>query len=223
MCGRFAFWITGKRLKKEFDLPAVPEITPRYNIAPGTDIASIRKRPEGEREFAMLHWGLIPSWAKDKKTGYRMINARAESIMKKPAFKNAFRYRRCLIPASGFYEWQKRDGRKRPWFITLRDTDVFAFAGLWERWKNPQDGNEIIESCTIITTASNELVKPLHDRMPVILERADYERWLSRQTTDKELVGLLRPFSSEKMTAWPVSTLVNSPTNDSPECIKPVR
>ena len=126
MCGRFAFWITGKRLREEFGLRDALELPPRYNIAPGTDIAAVRQRPESARELAMLHWGLIPSWAKDKKTGYRMINARAESVLKKPAFRSAFRYRRCLIPASGFYEWQKRDGKKQPWFITLKDTDVFA-------------------------------------------------------------------------------------------------
>ena len=227
MCGRFAFWITRKRLKEEFDLPgpedALPEIPPRYNIAPGTDIAAVRNLPDKPRELAMLRWGLIPSWAKDKKTGYRMINARAESVMKKPAFRNAFRYRRCLIPASGFYEWQKRDGKKQPWFITLRDTDLFAFAGLWERWKNPENESEVIESCTIITTDSNELVRPLHNRMPVVLERPDYERWLSRQTPDRDLAALLRPLPSSKMTAWPVTPKVNSPANDSPECVKPLK
>ena len=171
----------------------------------------------------MLRWGLIPSWAKDKKTGYKMINARAESVMKKPAFRNAFRYRRCLIPASGFYEWQKRDGKKQPRFITLKDTDLFAFAGLWERWKNPEDESEVIESCTIITTDSNKLVKPLHDRMPAILEKPNYERWLSRQTPDRELEALLRPLLSSEMTAWPVSPKVNSPANDSPECVRPLK
>ena len=227
MCGRFAFWVTRRRLKEEFDLPvpedALPELPARYNIAPGTDIAAIRQGPESPRELAMLRWGLIPSWARDKKTGYRMINARAESVMKKPAFRNAFRYRRCLIPASGFYEWQKRGRKKQPWFITLRDTDLFAFAGLWERWKNPEDETEVIESCTIITTDANELVRPLHDRMPVILERPQYDRWLSRKTPGEELGRLLRPLPSSEMTAWPVSPMVNSPANDSPECVKPVK
>ena len=226
MCGRFAFRASRKRLKEEFDLPgpedALPELPARYNIAPGTDIAAIRQRPESPRELAMLRWGLIPSWAKDKKTGYRMINARAESVMKKPAFRNAFRYRRCLIPASGFYEWQKTGGKKQPWFITLKDTDLFAFAGLWERWKNPEDESEVIESCTIITTDSNELVRPLHDRMPVILEKPHYGRWLSRQTPGEELRALLRPLPPDKTTAWPVTPRVNSPANDSPECVKPL-
>ncbi len=226
MCGRFAFWTTRRRLKEEFDLPvpeeALPELPARYNIAPGTDIAAIRKRPESPRELSMLRWGLIPSWARDKKTGYRMINARAESVMKRPAFRNAFRYRRCLIPASGFYEWQKRGRKKQPWFITLKETDLFAFAGLWERWKNPEDESEVIESCTIITTDANGLVRPLHDRMPVILERPQYERWLSRRTPPEELCALLRPLPSSRMTAWPVSPLVNSPANDLPECVRPI-
>ena len=228
MCGRFAFWVTRRRLREEFDLAAapdeLPEIPARYNIVPGTDIAAIRRRQESPtRELAMLRWGLIPSWAREKKTGYRMINARAESVMKKPAFRNAFKDRRCLIPASGFYEWQKTGGKKQPWFITLKDTDLFAFAGLWERWKNPEDDSEVIESCTIITTDSNKLVRPLHDRMPVILERPYYERWLSRQDPGEELGALLRPLPPDNMTAWPVPPRVNNPANDSPECLKPVK
>jgi len=221
MCGRFAFWASRKRIEEEFALEDVPELPPRYNIAPGTDIAAIRKRPESSRELALLHWGLIPAWAKDKKTGYRMINARAESVTSKPAFRNAFRYRRCLIPANGFYEWQKTGGRKQPWFITLKGKDLFAFAGLWERWKNPRDETEVIESCTIITTASNGLVKRLHDRMPVILLPGDYGNWLKEGAETGELAALLSPLPSETMEAWPVSPLVNNPRNDVPDCIRP--
>jgi len=222
MCGRFAFWASRKRLKEEFDLPypeeALPDLPAHYNIAPGTDIPAIRQLPERPRELVLLRWGLIPSWAKDEKNGYRMINARAESLTQKSAFKNAFRYRRCLIPASGFYEWQKTNGRKQPWFITLKDTDLFAFAGLWERWKSPET-DEIIESCTIITTDSNELVKRLHDRMPAIIPPKEYDAWLSPATKPEGLLHFLKPYPSSKMTAWPVSPLVNNPRNDGSECI----
>jgi len=225
MCGRFAFWASRKRLKEEFELPypeeALPELPARYNIAPGAEIAAVRQLPERPRELALLRWGLIPSWASEEKSGYRMINARAESVAQKPAFKNAFRYRRCLIPANGFYEWQKTGGRKQPWFITLKDKDLFAFAGLWERWKNPDTG-DVIESCTIITTDSNDLVRKLHDRMPVIFEPSAYGPWLSKETRPEALAALLRPLPSEKMKAWPVSPLVNNPANNLPECIKPV-
>ncbi|HID97315.1 MAG TPA: SOS response-associated peptidase [Thermodesulfobacteriaceae bacterium] len=225
MCGRYSFWKSCKRLKEEFSLSVpsefLPEIHPRYNIAPGTDIPAIRQLPEKRRELALLQWGLIPSWAKDKKTGYRLINARAESVATKPAFRSAFRYRRCLIPASGFYEWQKLEGGKQPWFITLEDADLFAFAGLWECWEG-QEG-EVVESCTIITTDSNDLVRPLHDRMPVIIERLRYGDWLSRESGPDALKTLLCPLPAEKMKARPVSLLVNNPGNESPECCKPMR
>jgi len=223
MCGRFAFFASRKRLKKEFCLSepetALTEFPARYNIAPGQEIPAVRQLPRQPREIVFLHWGLVPSWAKDIKSGYRMINARAESITTKPAFKNAFRYRRCLIPSSGFYEWQKKNGKKQPWFITLKDKDLFAFAGLWERWQNPETG-KIVESCTIITTDSNELVKPLHDRMPAIIPPEKYDAWLNPATKPEGLLYLLGPFPSSKMTAWPVSPLVNNPKHDSPECIR---
>jgi len=222
MCGRFAFWAPKRRLVEEFSLEDAPEIRPRYNIAPGQDIAAVREPREKPRELVMLRWGLIPSWAKDRKTGYRMINARVESVSAKPAFRAAFKKRRCLIPASGFYEWQKTGGRKQPWFITLKNTDLFAFAGLWERWEDLKT-KEVIDSCTILTTDSNELVARLHDRMPVILKRPAYDTWLSWETGLEALKPLLQPIASEEMKAWPVSTLVNNPRNDSPECVKPIK
>ncbi len=175
MCGRFAFFAHRKRLQEQFSLSHIPEEIPsNYNITPGQDIAAVREMKDGTRGLVMLRWGLVPSWARDFKTGYRMINARAESVAEKPAFRNAFKRRRCLIPASGFYEWQKQgqDG-KQPWFIRIKEEDIFAFAGLWEHWESA-DGQPV-ESCTIITVESNELIARIHDRMPVILHKEDYE------------------------------------------------
>ena len=164
----------------------------------------------------MTRWGLIPSWAKDLKIGYSTINARAETVDTKPSFRSAFKKRRCLVPADGFYEWQKVDSSKQSYRITLKDEGIFAFAGLWELWK----GEEKIESFTIIVTDANDFLRPIHDRMPVILEPADYDFWLDGEVQSVEtLKGLLKPYSSEKMTTYPVSKRVNSPKNDDPACI----
>jgi putative SOS response-associated peptidase YedK len=173
------------------------------------------------RELAMLRWGLVPFWAKDLKIGYRTINARAETVASKPAFRAAFRQRRCLIPADGFYEWKTQSGGKQPYYIRLKHNHLFAFAGLWEHWKS--ETGEIMESCTIIVTNANELVRSIHDRMPVILNPNDYETWLlpSKNSTDY-LTALLKPYPAEQMTAYSVNVSVNNPKHEDPSCIEPL-
>jgi putative SOS response-associated peptidase YedK len=168
MCGRFVLYSDQFSLAQRFEVEALPELHPRYNVAPTQSIPIVREE-SGKRRFALARWGLIPHWAKDEKIGYHTINARAETVTSKPAFRNAFKYRRCLIPADGFYEWAVVPGSKtkQPWFIALRDREPMAFAGLWERWRSPE--GEDLESCSIIVTDANDLMRPIHDRMPVVL------------------------------------------------------
>jgi putative SOS response-associated peptidase YedK len=222
MCGRFTLTVPGEALAEHFQLTEAPGVVARYNIAPTQPVAAVRDPANGKgRELTYLHWGLIPPWAGDPKIGSRLINARAETVAEKPAFRAAFKYRRCLVPASGFYEWQKLNGKKQPVFIRLRDDELFAFAGLWEVWRGP-DGEEI-ESCTLLTTAANDLIRPVHDRMPVILRPEDYDLWLDREIQQPaRLQSLLRPFDPAAMTFFPVSPRVNSPGNEGPECIAPI-
>jgi putative SOS response-associated peptidase YedK len=174
------------------------------------------------REMSLLRWGLIPSWAKDTKIGASLINARADTIATKPSFRTAFKRRRCLIPADGFYEWKKGEGKtKQPFYIRLKKDYPFAFAGLWEHWEGPD--NSAIDSCTIVTTEANDTLRPLHDRMPVILQEEDYDRWLDPKTEDPtQLCELLKPYPSEEMDAFPISTLVNNARNESAQCIEPL-
>jgi putative SOS response-associated peptidase YedK len=172
----------------------------------------------------MLHWGLIPSWAKDAKMGARLINARAETVAEKPAFRSAFRQRRCLVLADGFYEWQQQEEKKQkqPFYFHLREKQAFAFAGLWEHWQDDAAGEEI-ESCTLLTTEANELMEPIHNRMPVILDPKDYDLWLDPKVKNSELLQpLLRPYATEEMAAYRVSTTVNKPIHDSAECIESI-
>ncbi|MFC1835864.1 SOS response-associated peptidase [Thermodesulfobacteriota bacterium] len=222
MCGRFVLMSVDKVVAEQFQISGEPPIKARYNIAPSQPIAVVRVSADSaERELKMLRWGLIPSWAKEKKIGYRMINARSETAAEKPAFRAAFKKRRCLIPADGFYEWKREKGKKQkqPYFIRMKAGKPFAMAGLWERWKDPE--GEVIESTTIMTTSPNELLSRLHDRMPVILPPEAYETWLdpSMQTADR-LKPLLRPYASDEMEAYEVSTRVNRPANDDPECVE---
>lgn len=221
MCGRFTLTVDGEQLAEQLNLPVVPEIAPRYNIAPTQPVAAVRaSMASGQPELTYFHWGLIPSWSKDPKGGARMINARAETVAEKPAFRAALKYRRCLVPADGFYEWQKTNGKKQPIYIKMADGRPFAFAGLWEHWQSP-DGSEI-ESCTLLTTGPNELISAIHDRMPVILHPDDYDLWLDpkMQTADR-LQPLLRAYPAAEMTLYPVSTLVNTPQIDDPRCVEP--
>ncbi len=221
MCGRFTLAADPDTLATLFELDTVPELRPRYNIAPTQPVAAVLLDAERQRrQFTFLTWGLIPSWAKDIKIGARMINARSETVAEKPAYRSAFKYRRCLIPASGFYEWQRRRGGKQPYYIALHDHQPFAIAGLWERWQSP-DGS-VIESCTLLTTTPNELIRPLHNRMPVILPPVVFQEWLSPRTPATRLQPLLRPYPADAMIAYPVSTRVNSPAYDAPDCIEPL-
>jgi putative SOS response-associated peptidase YedK len=220
MCGRYVIKSPAAKLKVRFQLDEMPLFEARYNIAPTQPVPLVRRTDQLKPQWTVARWGLIPSWAKDAKIGNRLINARGETVADKPSFRSAFRKRRCLIPADGFYEWKKRDGGKQPHFIHLADDEPFAFAGLWEQWTNPEDG-ELIESCTIVTTEANELMRTLHDRMPVILPPAEYERWLDPAYQDVNgLKALLRPFPSEEMTAYPVSAYVNNPRHEGAKCVE---
>lgn len=221
MCGRFAQKTSYSELKKLFGIAeGAPEVKPRYNIAPTQDILTVRRATDG-REALLLKWGLIPSWAKDSSLATKLINARSETVEEKPSFREAFKRRRCLIPADGFYEWQRREGRKQPYFFRLRDESPFAFAGLWERWKAAN--GDLLETCTILTTEANEVLRPVHDRMPVILDPADYDLWLDEDVRKQEMrKELLRPYPAEAMTSHPVSTLINSPSQQGEGLTRPV-
>jgi putative SOS response-associated peptidase YedK len=222
MCGRFTLFEPDKILAREFGVSGIPLLSPRYNIAPSQPVAAVRAAPAGTgRELALLRWGLIPSWSKDPAIGNRLINARAETASQKPSFRNAFKRHRCLIPASGFYEWQRRELRKQPFYIRMHDGRPFAFAGLWDRWESPDKG--VIETCTILTTATNALLAPIHDRMPVILPPGKYDQWLDPAFQDPDsLAPLLVPFPPEDMVAFPVSPRVNAPSTDDEGCIAPL-
>jgi len=219
MCGRFLLKSPVVELQGAFGFVERPNLEPRFNIAPTQTVAIVRLRANGDgRELALVRWGLVPAWAKEPSIGSRMINARAEGIATKPAFRAAFRQRRALVLADGFYEWRKVEGagRKQPMLIRRRDHAPFAFAGLWERWRGP-DGS--LETCTIVTTAANALLAPIHDRMPVILGPADHEAWLDPARPNGE--ALLRPCPTEELEAVPVSTRVNSPRHDDATLLEP--
>ncbi|NHJ84272.1 MAG: SOS response-associated peptidase [Asgard group archaeon] len=215
-----------------FQLNEFIDLPPQYNISPGQDIYAVRgiiMRDEQartasigsnyEKEVVPLKWGLIPFWSKDPTIGNRMINSRSETVTEKPSFKAAFKNRRCLIPTDGFYEWQKqKDGGKQPYFIRMKSEEPFAFAGIWDKWKSPEE--QIIESCSILTTEPNSLLQPIHNRMPVIIDPANFDQWLDPSNNDiEELADLLKPFEAKKMDAYPVSTYVNSPSNNNEKCI----
>jgi putative SOS response-associated peptidase YedK len=222
MCGRFTLFEADKILSKEFGVSGFPPQSPRYNIAPSQPVAVVRAALAGTgRELVLLRWGLIPSWSKDLAIGNPLINARAETVREKPSFRNAFRRHRCLIPTNGFYEWQRQERGKQPYFVRMRDERPFAFAGLWDRWESPDKG--VIETCTILTTVANAVLAPIHDRMPVILPPVEYTRWLdpALMNTDS-LAPLLAPFPPEDMLAFPVSPRVNAPAVDDEKCIAPL-
>ncbi len=221
MCGRFTLTANADLIQHTFGLADVPSnLAPRFNIAPTQPVAVVVAGENG-RHFDIFRWGLIPFWAKDPAIGSRMINARAETLAEKPSFKHALRRRRCLILADGFYEWQKTPHGKQPVFIHLKDRRPFAFAGLWERWLAP-DGSDV-HSCTIITTQPNNLLKPVHNRMPVILPDDAHTDWLAMgEQSAQTLLPLLQPFPADEMAFYSVATLVNSPANDSPECLNPI-
>lgn len=222
MCGRFGFDIPRQVLREHFALDAVYDIAPRYNIAPTQEAPVVLLHPEsGARVLRSLRWGLVPSWARDARGGARLINARSESAADKPAFRAAFKRRRCLAPAAGFYEWKRLPAGKQPWWIRLTGGGPLAFAGLWEHWLDPASPSTdaTLYSFTILTTAANPLVAGLHDRMPVILNPRDYAAWLDPAASRPDLEALLAPYPGELMEAWPVSRRVNSPQNDDPSLL----
>lgn len=214
MCGRYALTSSPAIIAERFHLLWTPEIAPHYNIAPGQAILVVRETGQG-RELAFLKWGLIPSWAKEASIGMRLINARGETLADKPAFRNAYRQRRCLIPADAFYEWKPVAGRKQPYCIRLRDEGPFGMAGLWEHWKDST--GQTVESCTIITVDANALIAELHDRMPLIVAPDDYDAWL--RAASKELPPAV---PAQAMRTYPVSPLVSNARNDVPACLDPI-
>ena len=222
MCGRFTLTVDPAQLQAFFPEFLFPQdLKPRYNIAPTQPVAVVPNTGDNKLDFFL--WGLIPSWAKDPEIGNRMINARAETLAEKPSFRTAYRRRRCLILSDGFYEWKQDPAqrKKTPMFIHLKSGDPFAFAGLWETWNTP-DGSKIL-SCTIITGNPNSLVEQIHNRMPIILPREQYSRWLDpKEREPEELGSLLKPYPASEMEAYPVSFQVNSPKNDTPDLVAPV-
>lgn len=222
MCGRFALPYPSKTVGEHFSLLEERPFAARYNIAPSQPIAVVRSKKNAPgRQLEMMRWGLIPHWAKDEKLGYKMINARAETVAEKPAFRSAFRQRRCLIAAGGFYEWKREGKSRQPFYLTMKDNIIFAFAGIWERWHSP--AGETVDSCAIITTEANSAVRPIHDRMPVIIGPADYNRWLDPALDGNLLQQLLKPCSPTALLIYPVSNMVNNPRNVSSGCIQEIR
>ncbi len=221
MCGRYVLYGPAGRLIDAFDLREAPAFAPRYNIAPSADVMVVLAGADGQRIARAMRWGLVPSWAKDPAIGGRLANARAESVAEKPAFRAAFRARRCLVPANGFYEWQAAapGARKRPWYLSPADEGLFAFAGLMERW-GPREA-PLFTTC-IVTTDANALLAPIHDRMPAILAPQDWSRWLDPGAPLPQLGALLRPAPVEAMRAWPVSLAVSNARNEGAALIAPV-
>ncbi len=215
MCGRFAFYSPTEATAALFGVSDVPVVKPRYNIAPTQSIAAVRVDAEETRELALLRWGLVPFWAKDPSIGNRMINARAETVAEKPSFRAAYRKRRCLILADGFYEWRKESEGKTPYFISLASGEPFAFAGIWEDW-HAKDSDESLQSTAIITTAANDFMSQLHHRMPVVLEKGAVDRWLDGDEQVLSEVGESGP----EFQAWPVDRRVNNARNEGEELVE---
>lgn len=219
MCGRFTLTLTKEEINEIVKITELIDWKSRYNIAPMEAVPAIIN--DGQRQLKLFQWGLVPYWAKDKSIGNKLINARMETIETKPSFKHSFVSKRCLILADGFYEWKKEGTTKRPYLFTLTDRKLFSFAGIWDAWKNPE--GKVLQSCTIITTAANELMKPIHERMPVILEKESEEAWLDSSIKDPlKLKSLLAPYPTMKMKYYEVSTKVNSSKIDNIECIQPL-
>ena len=220
MCGRFAFFANGQFGYESLQLPEPPPFE-RYNIAPSQDILAIRTAPEtGRPEWVMLRWGLVPFWSKEPGGKRPLINARAEGIEAKPSFRGPVRHRRCIVPASGFYEWGRQGTGKQPYCVRPAAAEVFALAGIWDHWEGKQ--GEVIESVAIITTSANELMQPIHDRMPVILGKEDVAAWIALTTKLEKALPMLKPCSSTRMMTYPVSSLVNSARHDGRACVAKV-
>jgi putative SOS response-associated peptidase YedK len=213
MCGRYRL-TRAEKIAQKFEAEFTGELRPRYNIAP-TQIVPVVRATDSGRTMSSMRWGLIPSWANNTSIG--QINARSETVLDKLAFKESFERRRCLIPADGFYEWRRMVNTKQPFHFGLKDDSLFAFAGIWDRWMAP--AGQVIESCAILTTTSNQLLRDVHDRMPAMLNEQDYEEWLATPPTESHrLINLLVPCDADLMKRYPVSSLVNYPQNDIPAC-----
>jgi len=224
MCGRFNLHSNPALLAQIFELLREPDWAPRFNIAPAQQTLVIRQATDGTRLATPVQWGLIPEWSKDATGGSKMINARSETATTKPAFRDAFRKRRCLIPADGFFEWETITQKvKQPWHISRANGELLAFAGLWESWHDPE-AEAPVETCTILTTDANQFMSEIHDRMPVILSPDDWKQWLNPELQSPEpLLPLLKPAPEDWLVRVPVSTLVNNPKNETPDCLKPVK
>ena len=228
MCARFTLRVPLNLLIQQFLFDAQPQqlppLRPRYNIAPTQNVAAVHVAEEqAQREFACFRWGLIPSWAKDEKISRTLINARAESVADKPSFRAAFKRRRCLVLADGYYEWKQEGQQKQPYHFHFHDNSPFAFAGLWECWRGPDGNAAPLETCTIITTTANELAAPIHDRMPAILRPESYDAWLGLAPADAPaLLSMLQPYQGADLVVGPVSTKVNRVQNDDPDCADPI-
>jgi len=218
VCGRYALSTPSADLKTHFDLDEVVALTPRYNIPPGTDIPVIRQSPEHKRVLHLLRWGLVPHWAGNPDIGKRLNNARAESVAEKPAFRDAFKRRRCLVPADGFYEWKTEGAHKLPYFISHASGQPLALGGVWESWRGP--GGEILRTVCLITTGPNALMAPIHDRMPVIVPQQDWGRWLAGQAAD--VTDLIRPSQDSGLQAWPVDRRVSRTSEDEVSLTRPL-
>jgi putative SOS response-associated peptidase YedK len=221
MCGRFTLTTPAARLAKALNLADVPEFAPRFNIAPSQLVLTVRPLPDAKREALFLRWGLVPSWATDAKIGNRLLNARMETVTSKPSFRSAFRKRRCLIPADGFYEWQKLGKKKQPFWFHRPDAEPFFFAGLWEHCDIGAEKS--LETCTLLTTEANETVQPVHERMPLILVREKADEWLDPDVADAEWLQKLAPCPKDFFVATAVSDRVNSPKHEDAACIEPMR
>jgi putative SOS response-associated peptidase YedK len=222
MCARVTLRAGVRKVREEFGISGAeaPEVKPRYNISPGTDVLAVVRN--GGNNLKTFRWGLIPTWAKEAAIGNRLINARAETVAEKPAFKAAFAKRRCLVAVDGFYEWHREGGRSVPFYIALKSGRPFGLAGLYETWHDPEGSD--VSTCTVITTEANDIVAPIHNRMPVIIPPDERDNWLDPTSQDlKALQVLLRPYAPEEMDAYEVSTFVNYASHDSPECIEPVK
>ena len=219
MCGRYLLISPVEAMSKFFDLGGLLNLPPRYNIAPTQDAPVVRLDQQGGRELILMRWGLVPLWAKDLSMGARAINARAESVAEKPAFRDAFERRRCLVPTDGFFEWEKKGKVRQPWRIGPVEDGLMALAGIWERWRAPAGG--VVRSYAVVTTEANELVAPLHDRMPVVIPPERFSEWLDPETPQDDLKRLLRPYPAERMKAEPISRRLNDVRNDDAACLEP--
>lgn len=218
MCGRYALKTPASELATRFGLDEVVDVAPRYNIAPGTDIPTIRHSPDGKRVLHLLRWGLVPHWAKDPSIGAKLSNARGETVAEKPSFRDAFKRRRCLVPADGFYEWKAEGKQKQPYYFSMKSGEPFALGGVWESWRAP-DG-DILRTCCLITTGPNEIMLPIHDRMPVIVSPGGYEAWLTGEPDDA--INLARPYPTDEMQAWAVSKRVSKSAEEGANLVQPL-